>query len=624
LILGGLRLGRSIRGQVVSTLKGIKGQQPVVSSQKSVVSRGKLGRFKGWLGLWGGALLLLAIPRALAGDWGDAGFVALQVALAFVAASLLRAQPAIAAPALFAALAVLLLAAGLERWLNAFTWQAYDERGNLATLLQLGYERIEAPSSRRWSLSSGTSGLLLSFEARWQAGMAGWNWHRSEAGIRLEPRDGYAEVFVPHGPDPYLMRDYCLDRPLGGMRVRARVTLRADEPVAAQGARGIWLQAHDARGYFVEVLPVALAGLPTVALGDDWREFVLEWTVPEEVTTRALHLVLNDFDGVHFAIRDATVELYEEGAWQALGPPAPVGVSIGLDWPGRPAELETSLRFFPTIEWQRYTLKGEDDSLLAAPAVQAALQLEPELVIDVRDVQLSALPGEVADPRAQSGYARLRLWFGQPNLAGHSILVIGLVFLSVARLSWLKWTGLLVLLVLVGLSGSRAAWLAALIALPWLLWRESRLWLLSLLIAAGLILLFGLGRLQGFEEVTSRPEIWQVALQAVIEHPWTGLGTEGFADYWRLRGSSAEVIPHAHNFWLDLGTSYGLLGIVAGLWIAAGLLAFAWRRGGWRGLGLVVPVLLMNLWDATLFYAGVLLPLLLGLNLLASDCKRER
>jgi hypothetical protein len=63
----------------------------------------------GWL--WGGALFLLVIPRALAGDWQDGGFVALQVALAYVAASLLHARVAAVAPALFAALLVLLLAA---------------------------------------------------------------------------------------------------------------------------------------------------------------------------------------------------------------------------------------------------------------------------------------------------------------------------------------------------------------------------------------------------------------------------------------------------------------------------------------------------------------------------------
>ena len=116
---------------------------------------------------------------------------------------------------------------------------------------------------------------------------------------------------------------------------------------------------------------------------------------------------------------------------------------------------------------------------------------------------------------------------------------------------------------------------------------------------------------------TSRLEIWRVALQALLEHPWIGIGPD-FGSYWETAQPARRVkaTTHAHNLWLAFAAAYGLPGLFAILWVTGGFLLLAWRWGRWRALALVVSILIMNLFDYTLFYSGVLFPLLLGLNAL--------
>src|SRR5690606_22721899 len=72
---------------------------------------------------------------------------------------------------------------------------------------------------------------------------------------------------------------------------------------------------------------------------------------------------------------------------------------------------------------------------------------------------------------------------------------------------------------------------------------------------------------------------------------------------------------HAHNLFLEFGARFGWPGVGAAGLLTGLLIALAWRRGRWRYLALVGPVLLMTLLDYTLLYQGVLYPLIAGLAL---------
>lgn len=109
----------------------------------------------------------------------------------------------------------------------------------------------------------------------------------------------------------------------------------------------------------------------------------------------------------------------------------------------------------------------------------------------------------------------------------------------------------------------------------------------------------------------------QIAWQAVLEHPF-GLGQGKFPKYFEQHVGTVphDAIQHAHNFWLELAARYGFLGLIAAVWISLGLLFVAWRRACWRGLTLVMLLLLLNITDNTMLYQGVFCPLILTLNAL--------
>ena len=82
---------------------------------------------------------------------------------------------------------------------------------------------------------------------------------------------------------------------------------------------------------------------------------------------------------------------------------------------------------------------------------------------------------------------------------------------------------------------------------------------------------------------------------------------------------AGTAVTHAHNVWLEFAAAYGVLGLASVTALTLGLLALAWRGGGARALAFVVGVLVMNVFDTTLVYAGVLFPLFLALGVFRRD-----
>lgn len=119
----------------------------------------------------------------------------------------------------------------------------------------------------------------------------------------------------------------------------------------------------------------------------------------------------------------------------------------------------------------------------------------------------------------------------------------------------------------------------------------------------------------------SRLVIWQVAMRAFLEYPWTGVGFGNFSCL--LSDSPAPRCPraitgHAHNLWLHLVAEGGGLALLGFLLWLGGLLGWLIRLQAGRVLALVAVVLVLGLFDFSFFFAGVYYTLLLALGVCIS------
>ena len=117
----------------------------------------------------------------------------------------------------------------------------------------------------------------------------------------------------------------------------------------------------------------------------------------------------------------------------------------------------------------------------------------------------------------------------------------------------------------------------------------------------------------GLDLRTARLPVWRDALAAIEAGSWRGWGREGFlsaADALRADERQQRAFPaHAHNVFLDTWVERGALGFVGVVLLVAVLAARAARHRDLAALGVVAAVVVMNLFDTSLLYGGVLYPL---------------
>lgn len=574
--------------------------------------------------------------------WSQVSLITLtgHVIIILLAASLLRAKPRLLLVGAVATIGIILCSSFYFHLMSAHGWNASassvsrESRIPSSDTHSVTGDGGRLSAYRSWRLDRGTEAVLLQFELRLRHGIFGWDWRTASQADRLETLIENSEVitrFSPIGRNPFIFRGISTGSPIAGRTFRATIDLRAADPGEVCGA--LYLAERGA----------AHLARKDVCLEPSWDTYTLTWTAPDSAQLPTVDLVLNHFTRGSLDIRRVKLEELSTGLPVLLNPLAPTGVGMALSWSADSpyAQDQTklkSIQLIPRSNWQRFELHAQDDGLHDQTRIWAELQVERGIAVEIRNVSLQALTPGKSDPRAVSSVERQSLWFQQYNLAGHSILTTGLVLLSATRSGWLGLAGKVLTLVGIHATGSRAAWIAALIGLPWLLWLAcrppERRWVFGLL-AVGLVGLAtldvdNLGRLKvlDVDEAVGRTDIWRVALQALREQPWTGIGgtTGDFSDYWDANhlGTSREVVTHAHNLWLAYASSYGVPGLLAILWLTAGFLYIAWRWGRWRGLALVIPVFIMNIFDYTFFYAGVLFPLILGLNSLLEARREDR
>ena len=560
---------------------------------------------------------------------------------------------------------VLLLAGGvLERDLSRYDWQVSDKAGLWSAL---GREaEVSGYGYRNWDAADATEPVKLSAEVRLVSGQPAWNWFRSDAEFVLTPQTGatypYTQVEVPAAQDakgpPYLMRTFDFRKPLGGTIFRVLVDLRRAEGNAAASVtrvsdpetsatsptdsstdgqadtsivRGAPIGGRQCSGLLLQAWAYRGGGrcLPLV-LSDTWTRYSLSWHVPEAVDASVVRVLLSGLTGNYDVRRVRLFTLKRE-----LKPLLPQGGALNLTWGERP-EAQSGQSFIPTSKWQQLGVKvrrqvgaavnntvNNTMNNTANDTVTAHLSSASGLVLATRNVTLTDATGKRL-PEAVSS-TRQTIIFGDPNLAGHTLATLGLALVTLSPPLWGVLAAALTLFGLV-LTGSRAALIGLVGGLLWLFWlrlpRGARRFGFAALGLVGLGLLGVLWpklsalRLFSLGEVTARSDIWQGAWTAFMTHPLRGLGAGGFPHYWAEThsGVGGEAVQHAHNVWLEFASSYGVLGLLSVTVLSVGLCWLAWRSGGAKALAFVVGVLLMNVFDTTLFYAGVLFPLLLTLG----------
>ncbi len=111
---------------------------------------------------------------------------------------------------------------------------------------------------------------------------------------------------------------------------------------------------------------------------------------------------------------------------------------------------------------------------------------------------------------------------------------------------------------------------------------------------------------------TARLPVWADAVDAIRAAPWHGWGPQGLPralTALRPDEVSQRALPaHAHNAFLDAWLERGLLGLIGLLLLVSVLASRALRARDLPALAVVAAVVLMNLFDTSLLYGGVLYP----------------
>lgn len=520
-------------------------------------------------------------------------------------------------PIVFAAvLLMMLIAAAVELRINSSSWYHPDPRvvshPNLLAWDEWHFRGLPRGDfvRRAWKVPKGVQDLEVGLEVRASQPVPD-QWGASEGNYRLETLheagESFTRVQTPLGADPFLAWSFDTGGALSGRSFRVSLEMRSDISIPVSGCRGVWLQEDGGR---------YAAKCQAVALDSSWKPVHLKWVPPQSSQSpNRIRVVLNDFDGLSYDVRRVRLEERVGPIWTAL---SSLWLNIGSS--GKSSRLWLN----PTEVWQPLKL-GLKVSPTEADSTLDAVLWVGSVVLEVRRVRALG-SGDSLEP--VPSVSRVSLWFIQPNLLGHSVAALLLCGLALSRRGWLSFLLAMMGLALIALTGSRTALLVVVVGIPLLAvqnlsQRARPIFLSIMVVVAVLTLVFTPGiRRDGLSflndgNATPRTRIMQIAWQAVLEHPF-GLGQGKFPKYFEQHVGTVphDAIQHAHNFWLELAARYGFLGLIAAVWISLGLLFVAWRRACWRGLTLVMLLLLLNITDNTMLYQGVFCPLILTLNAL--------
>ena len=595
----------------------------------------KLAAPRSWLLVGLAFAVLTCIGPILRNDVGSVAHLVAQGMFVGLVGMLAFANRRDIATGMFVSLVVIAAAVSIDRVAARHTWVDTTRGTTVAEATKRLFRPTRigpnaTPRYRSWDLADTRHGVTLHVQLRRDAGSPGWDWNSSTQAQNLHPvssDQGTWTRFTPTGRNPFIYRGFDLGRGIAEVTFHASVSLRSEGT------------PHCGRLYLAERGARHRKGLD-ICPGREWTTYDLNWAAPSTAIGNEIDVILNDFHGGALDIRDPTLAMRQGRVWAPLAPLSPEGVAISLSWgPGAPWAPDPSrtrtVQVLPTQSWTSYTIDVPRTDLENVPRIWARLQPERGLVISARHTSLTASAPASGPLRttALSRPGRERLWFGAFNLAGtrdpsrragprgrHGLLGHRIDRRTPRRVRdrgygvtrcFRRWPDRLPV----------AAVVPARTAIPEAVRGHSR-WI-------------GCHPCPGRQipsawtdpswsagapsDPVSRQAIWRVAWEAFRERPWTGIGgSDNFAKYWHAHEPQGLhlVVNHAHNLYLQYGAAYGTFGLIAVLGLTVGLVALSWRWGRWKGLALIVPVLVLQLVDVTLFYTAVLVPLILGLNAL--------
>jgi O-Antigen ligase len=478
--------------------------------------------------------------------------------------------------------------------------------------------------SKVWNTTPGAQKLQLSFEARSLLPHPNWEWYRYNLNFKLLPftdeRGEQAVHIIPPTKSEksrYISRELFTGYPLAGRTFRATLDLRSETPLSTQDCNGVVLQENGGK-YRGQCLPVNI--------NQEWQRVQVEWQAPENILTQNIRLVLLNLD-IAYDVKNLILEEKNNGIWKSLGALEPAGVVMRPLIENTRRQDLPSFIFIPDAEWKpyNYTL----DLVPLDQRIPLVFQVEAGQTLELKNISLGKVDAQTT--LKPSAFPRHALWFPQANIAGHSISLLGLALMIHLGSGRLKGLTFFLTLAAIYVTGSRTAFLGTLLGSSWLMLlslksKSRKVILFILIILLGIYFIAwsrGLGSIRVLnledENSVTRLEIWKVAWQGFLEHPWTGLGEEqeAFVNYWQSNPSAPkQIAAHAHNFWLQFALGYGISGLLASFWISISLYLLAWRWGKWQGFAVITIILFMNIFDYTLFYSSFLSLLLLTINTL--------
>lgn len=481
----------------------------------------------------------------------------------------------------------------------------------------------------------------LTFDARLLSGAPGAFWTVAGRGLDAEPAasdDGapatIVEVSEAADPTAYLARSYLLPGE-GGWDVAYAVPLRSTGPEEACGVLVVRTGQADVQPPLSFCAPhegavlSGTASLPGIAAAASVEVVLTRLT--GDLRVGRTTLTASGPDG-------RSVELISErtGVRVAVGPRADGA---------RPATIA------PRAAWTRYEVplslrRPADDTA----RITAHLKVEDGLAVEVRDAVLSVgADGRAAAPVAGRAFERTRLATDHPNILGHASALVAVTLLVAGVAPVPTAVGVAAAVVTIGLTGSRAAILVVAAAAAWIAARRARrlrarggprarraVLVLAALVAAAIVAvtagwLFGDGAalVERFRRSSgpARADIWSAAASALAAHPLAGLvgDCRTFAAYWREAfaadhgGASAA---HAHDFVLHWAASYGVAGLLAAVATLVALVRRAAERAGMPGLAVAAALVVLNVVDASLLNATVLVTFWVCVEALRSGTPR--